>query len=237
MRKVYADAETALADIVKDDITIAVGGFGICGIPETLIRALRDRGVTGLTCISNNAGMNDYGLGMLLQTRQIKKMIASYVGDNQEFERQLLNGELEVELTPQGTLAEKLRAGGAGIPAFYTRTGVGTIIAENKEIREFDGEQYLLERSLTADIALVKAYKADRAGNLIFRKTARNFNPDCAVAGKITIAEVEKLVEVGELDPDEVHLSGVYVQRIVHNPNPEKRIEQMMLKHIAGVFA
>lgn len=237
MRKVYADAETALADIVKDDITIAVGGFGICGIPETLIRALRDSGVTGLTCISNNAGMNDYGLGMLLQTRQIKKMIASYVGDNQEFERQLLNGELEVELTPQGTLAEKLRAGGAGIPAFYTRTGVGTIIAENKEIREFDGEQYLLERSLTADIALVKAYKADRAGNLIFRKTARNFNPACAVAGKITIAEVEKLVEVGELDPDEVHLSGVYVQRIVHNPNPEKRIEQMMLKHIAGVFA
>ena len=237
MRKVYADAETALADIVKDDITIAVGGFGICGIPETLIRALRDSGVTGLTCISNNAGMNDYGLGMLLQTRQIKKMIASYVGDNQEFERQLLNGELEVELTHQGTLAEKLRAGGAGIPAFYTRTGVGTIIAENKEIREFDGEQYLLERSLTADIALVKAYKADRAGNLIFRKTARNFNPDCAVAGKITIAEVEKLVEVGELDPDEVHLSGVYVQRIVHNPNPEKRIEQMMLKHIAGVFA
>ena len=237
MRKVYADAETALADIVKDDITIAVGGFGICGIPETLIRALRDSGVTGLTCISNNAGMNDYGLGMVLQTRQIKKMIASYVGDNQEFERQLLNGELEVELTPQGTLAEKLRAGGAGIPAFYTRTGVGTIIAENKEIREFDGEQYLLERSLTADIALVKAYKADRAGNLIFRKTARNFNPDCAVAGKITIAEVEKLVEVGELDPDEVHLSGVYVQRIVHNPNPEKRIEQMMLKHIAGVFA
>ena len=167
MRKVYADAETALADIVKDDITIAVGGFGICGIPETLIRALRDSGVTGLTCISNNAGMNDYGLGMLLQTRQIKKMIASYVGDNQEFERQLLNGELEVELTPQGTLAEKLRAGGAGIPAFYTRTGVGTIIAENKEIREFDGEQYLLERSLTADIALVKAYKADRAGNLL----------------------------------------------------------------------
>jgi len=237
MRKVYADAETALADIVKDDITIAVGGFGICGIPETLIRALRDSGVTGLTCISNNAGMNDYGLGMLLQTRQIKKMIASYVGDNQEFERQLLNGELEVELTPQGTLAEKLRAGGAGIPAFYTRTGVGTIIAENKEIREFDGEQYLLERSLTADIALVKAYKADRADNLIFRKTARNFNPDCAVAGKITIAEVEKLVEVGELDPDEVHLSGVYVQRIVHNPNPEKRVEQMTLKHIAGVFA
>ena len=237
MRKVYADAETALADIVKDDITIAVGGFGICGIPETLIRALRDSGVTGLTCISNNAGMNDYGLGMLLQTRQIKKMIASYVGDNQEFERQLLNGELEVELTPQGTLAEKLRAGGAGIPAFYTRTGVGTIIAENKEIREFDGEQYLLERSLTADIALVKAYKADRAGNLIFRKTARNFNPDCAVAGKITIAEVEKLVEVGELDPEEVHLSGVSVQRLVHNPNPEKRIEQMMLKHIAGVFA
>ena len=159
MRKVYADAETALADIVKDDITIAVGGFGICGIPETLIRALRDSGVTGLTCISNNAGMNDYGLGMLLQTRQIKKMIASYVGDNQEFERQLLNGELEVELTPQGTLAEKLRAGGAGIPAFYTRTGVGTIIAENKEIREFDGEQYLLERSLTADIALVKPIK------------------------------------------------------------------------------
>lgn len=234
MKKVYMDAKSALADVVKDNLTIAVGGFGICGIPEQLIRALHDSGVTGLTCISNNAGMNDYGLGMLLQTRQIKKMIASYVGDNQEFERQLLNGELEVELTPQGTLAEKLRAGGAGIPAFYTKTGVGTIIADDKESREFDGEEYLLERSLTADIALVKAYKADKAGNLVFRKTARNFNPDCAVAGKITIAEVEQLVEIGEIDPDEIHLSGIYIQRIIHNQSPEKRIEQITLKEQIG---
>ncbi len=226
MSKVYSDAQSALADIVADHQTIAVGGFGLCGIPESLITALRDSGVTGLTCISNNAGVDDFGLGLLLQTRQIKKMIASYVGENKEFERQFLSGELEVELTPQGTLAEKLRAGGAGIPAFFTKTGVGTQVAEGKEVREFDGEEYVMERSLTADVALVKAYKADKAGNLVFRKTARNFNPDVATAGKITVVEVEELVEVGEIDPDSIHLPGIYVHRIVVNANPEKHIEQ-----------
>ncbi len=226
MSKVYPSAQAALADIVADYQTIAVGGFGLCGIPESLIAALRDSGVTGLTCISNNAGVDDFGLGLLLQTRQIKKMIASYVGENKEFERQFLSKELEVELTPQGTLAEKLRAGGAGIPAFFTKTGVGTLVAEGKEVREFDGEEYIMERSLTADVALVKAYKADKAGNLVFRKTARNFNPDVATAGKITVVEVEKLVDIGEIDPDEVHLSGIYVHRIVVNATPEKRIEQ-----------
>lgn len=230
MSKVYPDAVSALSDIVADDQTIAVGGFGLCGIPESLIAALRDSGVTGLTCISNNAGVDDFGLGLLLKTRQVKKMIASYVGENKEFERQFLSGELEVELTPQGTLAEKLRAGGAGIPAFYTATGVGTQVAEGKEIREFDGREYVLERSLTADIALVKAQKADKAGNLVFNKTARNFNPDCAMAGKITIAEVEEIVEIGEIDPDSVHLAGVFVQRIVLNANPEKRIEKVTTK-------
>ncbi|MDO4249877.1 MAG: CoA transferase subunit A [Moraxella sp.] len=224
--KVYPSAKAALFDIVADNQTIAIGGFGLCGIPESLISALRDSGVTGLTCISNNAGVDDFGLGLLLQTRQIKKMIASYVGENKEFERQFLSKELEVELTPQGTLAEKLRAGGAGIPAFFTKTGVGTLVAEGKEVREFDGEEYIMERSLTADVALVKAYKADKAGNLVFRKTARNFNPDVATAGKITVVEVEKLVEIGEIDPDEVHLSGIYVHRIVVNATPEKRIEQ-----------
>ncbi len=226
MSKVYPSAQAALADIVTDHQTIAVGGFGLCGIPESLIAALRDSGVTGLTCISNNAGVDDFGLGLLLQTRQIKKMIASYVGENKEFERQFLSGELEVELTPQGTLAEKLRAGGAGIPAFFTKTGVGTQVAEGKEVREFDGEAYVMERSLTADVALVKAYKADKAGNLVFRKTARNFNPDVATAGKITVVEVEELVETGEIDPDSIHLPGMYVHRIVVNNNPEKRIEQ-----------
>ncbi|PNP98879.1 CoA transferase subunit A [Moraxella sp. RCAD0137] len=226
MSKVYPSAQAALADIVADHQTIAVGGFGLCGIPESLITALRDSDVTGLTCISNNAGVDDFGLGLLLQTRQIKKMIASYVGENKEFERQFLSGELEVELTPQGTLAEKLRAGGAGIPAFFTKTGVGTQVAEGKEVREFDGEAYVMERSLTADVALVKAYKADKAGNLVFRKTARNFNPDVATAGKITVVEVEELVETGEIDPDSVHLPGIYVHRIVVNNNPEKRIEQ-----------
>ncbi|OOS26722.1 succinyl-CoA--3-ketoacid-CoA transferase [Moraxella porci DSM 25326] len=226
MSKVYPSAQAALADIVADHQTIAVGGFGLCGIPESLIAALRDSGVTGLTCISNNAGVDDFGLGLLLQTRQIKKMIASYVGENKEFERQFLSGELEVELTPQGTLAEKLRAGGAGIPAFFTKTGVGTQVAEGKEVREFDGEAYVMERSLTADVALVKAYKADKAGNLVFRKTARNFNPDVATAGKITVVEVEELVETGEIDPDSIHLPGIYVHRIVVNNNPEKRIEQ-----------
>ncbi|MBZ2209426.1 CoA transferase subunit A [Massilia sp. RP-1-19] len=230
MNKVYPDAASALAGIVKDGQTIAVGGFGLCGIPEALILALRDSGVTGLTAISNNAGVDDFGLGQLLTTRQIKKMISSYVGENKEFARQYLAGELELEFTPQGTLAEKLRAGGAGIPAFFTKTGVGTIVADGKEVREFDGEQYVMERSLVADVSLVKAYMADRAGNLVFRKTARNFNPNVAQAGKITVVEVEKLVEVGEIDPDQVHLPSIFVHRIVVNPTPEKRIEQRTVR-------
>src|SRR5690606_18916257 len=230
MNKVFANAQHALADIIKNNQSIAVGGFGVCGIPEMLIDALKDTGATGLTCISNNAGTDGIGLGKLLLSKQIKKMISSYVGENKEFERQFLNGELEVELTPQGTLAEKLRSGGAGIPAFYTQTGVGTLIAEGKEVRNFNGKDYILEPTITTDIALVKACKADKAGNLVFRKTARNFNPECAMAGKITIAEVEQLVEIGELDPDEIHLPGIYVNRIVLNPAPEKHIEQMTLK-------
>lgn len=230
MNKVVATAELALADVVADQQTLAVGGFGLCGIPEALIEALKNTGVTGLTCISNNAGVDDFGLGKLLQTKQIKKMISSYVGENKEFERQYLSGELEVELTPQGTLAEKLRAGGAGIPAFYTQTGVGTLIAEGKEVLEFEGKSYILEHALTADVALIKAYKADKAGNLIFRKTARNFNPECAMAGKFTIAEVEQIVEIGELDPDKIHLPGIYINRVVLNSTPEKRIEQVTLK-------
>ena len=228
--KVYDSAAAALEGVIKDGQTIAVGGFGLCGIPEALIEALRDSGVKDLTCISNNAGVDGFGLGLLLETRQVKKMIASYVGENKEFERQFLSGELEVELTPQGTLAEKLRAGGAGIPAFFTATGVGTQIAEGKEEREFDGRQYILERSLVADVALVKAQKADKAGNLMFNKTARNFNPDIATAGKVTIVEVEQLVETGELDPDQIHLPGIYVHRIVVNANPEKRIEKVTTK-------
>lgn len=228
--KLYDSAESALKDIVQDGQTLAIGGFGLCGIPEALILALRDSGAKELTCISNNAGVDDFGLGLLLQTRQIKKMISSYVGENKEFERQFLGGELEVELTPQGTLAEKLRAGGAGIPAFYTATGVGTQVAEGKETREFDGRTYILEHSLTADVALVKAQKADKAGNLIFNKTARNFNPDCAMAGKITVAEVEEIVEIGELDADEIHLPGIFVQRLVLNSTPEKRIEKITVK-------
>lgn len=232
MNKVVDNALLALQDVVADGQTIAVGGFGLCGIPEALIDALQQIGVKNLTCISNNAGVDDFGLGKLLQTKQIKKMISSYVGENKEFERQYLSGELEVELTPQGTLAEKLRAGGAGIPAFFTATGVGTPVADGKETRIFDGKEYLMETSLTADVALVKAYKADKAGNLVFRKTARNFNPECAMAGKITIVEVEQLVEIGEIDPDDVHLSGIYVHRIVVNANPEKRIEQLTLKQV-----
>lgn len=228
--KVYDGAQSALKDVVQDGHTLAVGGFGLCGIPEALITALKETGAKNLTCISNNAGVDGFGLGLLLETKQIKKMISSYVGENKEFERQYLNGELEVELTPQGTLAEKLRAGGAGIPAFYTATGVGTVIAEGKDEREFKGKKYILEESLTADVALIKAYKADKAGNLIFRKTAQNFNPVCAMAGKITIAEVEEIVEIGVLDPDEIHLPGIYVNRIVLNAQPEKRIEQMTLK-------
>ena len=230
MNKVYPDAASALAGIVQNGQTIAVGGFGLCGIPEALIGALRDSGVTGLTAISNNAGVDGFGLGQLLETRQIKKMIASYVGENKEFARQYLAGELELEFTPQGTLAEKLRAGGAGIPAFFTKTGVGTIVAEGKEIREFDGEQYVMERSLVSDVSLVKAWKADKAGNLIFRKTARNFNPNVAMAGKITVAEVEQLVEIGEIDPDDVHLPSIFVHRIVVNATPEKRIEQRTVR-------
>ncbi|VVD99885.1 CoA transferase subunit A [Pandoraea terrigena] len=230
MNKVYASAKEALADVVADGQTLAVGGFGLCGIPEALIAALRDSGVKGLTCISNNAGVDGFGLGLLLETRQIKKMISSYVGENKEFERQYLAGELELEFTPQGTLAEKLRAGGAGIPAFFTKTGVGTVVAEGKETREFDGDTYVMERSLRADVALVKAAKADRAGNLVFNRTARNFNPVAAMAGKVTIVEVEELVETGSIDPDDVHLPGIFVQRIVLNAHPEKRIEQRTVR-------
>lgn len=230
MNKVVANAAEALADVVANNQTVAVGGFGLCGIPEALIDALKDTGVTGLTCISNNAGVDGFGLGKLLETKQIKKMIASYVGENKEFERQYLNGELEVELTPQGTLAEKLRSGGAGIPAFFTQTGVGTLIAEGKEVRDFDGRPHILEMSLTADIALVKAYKGDKAGNLVFRKTARNFNPECAMAGKFTIAEVEQVVEIGEIDPDDIHLPGIYINRVVLNATPKKQIEQLTIK-------
>ena len=230
MNKVYASAAEALAGVVRDGQTIAVGGFGLCGIPEALIAALRDSGAKQLTCISNNAGVDGFGLGLLLATRQIRKMISSYVGENKEFERQYLAGELELEFTPQGTLAEKLRAGGSGIPAFFTKTGVGTIVADGKEIREFDGQQYVMERALTADVALVKAYKADRAGNLVFRRTARNFNPMCAMAGKFTVVEVEHLVDTGTLDPDEIHTPGIFVQRIVLNANPEKRIEQRTVR-------
>ncbi|MBF8177195.1 MAG: CoA transferase subunit A [Burkholderiaceae bacterium] len=230
MNKVYPDAASALADIVRDGQTIAVGGFGLCGIPEALIAALRDSGVQNLTAISNNAGVDDAGLGQLLQTRQIKKMIASYVGENKEFERQYLAGELELEFTPQGTLAEKLRAGGAGIPAFFTKTGVGTVVSEGKDVREFDGEKYVMERSLVADVSIVKAYMADKAGNLVYRRTARNFNPNVAMAGKITVVEVEKLVEIGEIDPDHVHTPGIFIHRIVLNAHPQKRIEQRTLR-------
>jgi 3-oxoacid CoA-transferase subunit A len=226
VNKVFPNAAQALRDVVKDGQTLAVGGFGLCGIPESLIQALCDSGVKNLTCISNNAGVDGFGLGKLLTTRQIKKMISSYVGENKEFERQYLAGELELEFTPQGTLAEKLRAGGAGIPAFFTKTGVGTVVADGKELREFDGQTYVMERSLTADVALVKAWKADKSGNLIYRRTARNFNPMCAMAGRITIVEVEEIVENGSFDPDHVHTPGVFVQRIVCNANPEKRIEQ-----------
>jgi 3-oxoacid CoA-transferase subunit A len=228
--KRVASAREALAGLVADGQIIAVGGFGLCGIPELLIEALRDSGVKGLTAVSNNAGIDGVGLGLLLATRQIRKMVSSYVGENKEFERQFLAGELEVEFTPQGTLAEKLRAGGAGIPAFFTRTGYGTQVAEGKETREFDGNMYVMERSIVADVALVKAWKADPSGNLVYRKTARNFNPMAATAGKVCIAEVEIMVEVGELDPDQVHTPGIYVDRIVHNPAPSKRIEQRTVR-------
>ena len=230
MNKVYPSAAKALEGVVRDGQLMAVGGFGLCGIPEALIDALKDSGVKDLTVISNNAGVDGFGLGKLLETRQIQKMISSYVGENKEFERQYLAGELALEFTPQGTLAEKLRAGGAGIPAFFTRTGVGTIVAEHKELRVFDGHTYVMERSLVPDVSLVKAYLADKSGNLQFRKTARNFNPNVAMAGKVTIVEVEHIVPKGELEPDSVHLPGIYVHRIVHNPTPEKRIEKRTLR-------
>ena len=230
MNKIYPSASAALADIVRDGQTFAVGGFGLCGIPEALIAALRDTGAQQLTCISNNAGVDGFGLGLLLESRQIKKMISSYVGENKEFERQYLAGELELEFVPQGTLAEKLRAGGAGIPAFFTKTGVGTLVAVGKVTRDFDGETYLMERALTADVALIKAWKADQSGNLIYRRTARNFNPMAATAGKITVVEVEEIVENGTFDPDQVHTPGIFIDRIVLNAHPEKRIEQRTLR-------
>jgi 3-oxoacid CoA-transferase subunit A len=233
MNKVYPSAAEALKGVVKDGQLMAVGGFGLCGIPEALIDALRDSGVKDLTVISNNAGVDGFGLGKLLQTRQIKKMISSYVGENKEFERQFLAKELELEFTPQGTLAEKLRAGGAGIPAFFTKTGVGTLVAEGKELREFDGQTYVMERGLFPDVALIKAHKADKSGNLVFRLTARNFNPACAMAGRITIVEVEEIVETGDIAPDDVHLPGIYAHRLVLNAHPEKRIEQRTITKTA----
>ena len=239
MNKIFPSAAKALEGVVRDGQLLAVGGFGLCGIPEALIDALRDSGVKNLTVISNNAGVDDFGLGKLLQTRQVKKMISSYVGENKEFERQYLAGELEVEFTPQGTLAEKLRAGGAGIPAFFTKTGVGTMVAEGKELREFDidgvSETYVMERSLAPEVALVKAHVADKSGNLRFRLTARNFNPAAAMAGKLCIVEVEKIVETGELAPDDIHLPGIYVHRIVLNATPEKRIEKRTVTVMGGV--
>jgi 3-oxoacid CoA-transferase subunit A len=226
VNKIFPSADAALKGVLKDGQLMAVGGFGLCGIPEALIEAVKDSGVQNLTVIANNAGVDGFGLGKLLDTRQVKKMISSYVGENKEFERQYLAGELALEFTPQGTLAEKLRAGGAGIPAFFTKTGVGTMVADGKELREFDGEMYVMERALVPDIALVKADVADKSGNLRFRLTARNFNPAAAMAGKLCIVEVEKIVEVGELAPDDIHLPGIYVHRIVLNATPEKRIEK-----------
>ena len=230
MNKIYPSAKAALDGLVKDGQLLAVGGFGLCGIPEALIDALRDSGAKNLTAISNNAGVDGFGLGKLLETRQIRKMISSYVGENKEFERQYLAGELELEFTPQGTLAEKLRAGGAGIPAFFTATGVGTLVSEGKETREFDGRRYVMERSLVPDVSLGKAWKADKSGNLIFRRTARNFNPAVIMAGKISVVEVEEIVETGSFDPDAIHLPGIYVSRLVLNAKPEKRIEKRTTK-------
>jgi 3-oxoacid CoA-transferase subunit A len=229
MNKVYPSADEAIRD-VQDGATLMVGGFGLCGNPETLIAALNRKGVKNLTVISNNCGTTELGLGVLLQARQVKRMVASYVGENKEFERQFLAGELELEFNPQGTLAERLRAGGAGIPAFFTRTGYGTVVAEGKETREFDGHHYVMERALVADVSLVKAWKADPSGNLLFRKTARNFNPAVAMAGKVCIVEVEEIVELGAIDPDHVHLPGIYVDRLVLNATPEKRIEQRTVR-------
>ena len=230
MGKVFPDAKAALSGLLRDGMMIHSGGFGLCGIPALLIEAIRDSGVRDLTIVSNNAGIDDAGLGLLLKTRQVKKMISSYVGENKTFAEQFLAGELEIEFNPQGTLAERIRAGGAGIPAFYTKTGYGTVVAEGKPVAEFDGQKYILERSLKADVSLVKAWKGDTSGNLIYRMTARNFNPNVATAGKITIAEVEHLVEVGELDPDQIHTPGIFVQRIILNATPEKRIEQRTVR-------
>jgi len=230
MNKLYPTAESALAGLLREGMSLAVGGFGLCGIPEALIAALGASGVSGLTIASNNAGVDDWGLGLLLKRRQIKKMISSYVGENAEFERQYLSGELEVEFCPQGSLAERMRAGGAGIPGFYTRSGMGTLVAEGKEEKIFDGQTYILERGIRADLALVKAWKADTAGNLVYRKTARNFNPLAAMCGKVTVAEAEIVVEAGEIDPDLVHTPGIFVQRVVHNPHPVNRVEQRTVR-------
>jgi 3-oxoacid CoA-transferase subunit A len=230
MKKLYPDARTALAGLLNDDMVIMAGGFGLCGIPETLIAAIRDSGVKNLTVISNNAGIDGIGLGLLLDTRQIRKMISSYVGENKTFAQQYLAGELEIEFNPQGTLAERIRAGGAGIPAFFTRTGAGTMIAEGKEEREFDGERYIMERGLVADLSIVHAWKGDTEGNLVYRKTARNFNPMMATAGKVTVAEVEQLVEPGAIDPDRIVTPGVFVKRLVHVPNAVKHIEQRTVR-------
>jgi len=225
MKKVYPDAAAALKGLLRDNMTIAAGGFGLCGIPETFIAALRDSAVKGLTIVGNNAGVDDFGMGLLLKTRQVKKVIASYVGENKEFERQVLAGELDLQLTPQGTLAEKLRAGGAGIPGFYTRTAAGTKLADGKETKVFDGKEYVLEEGIRADLSMIKAWKGDKSGNLVYRKTSRNFNPMIATCGKVTVAEVEQLVEVGELDPDNIHTPGIYVDRIIQGARYERRIE------------
>lgn len=230
MKKLYADANAALDGILHDGMMIMAGGFGLCGIPENLITALRDDGVKDITVVSNNCGIDDFGLGLLLQTRQIKKMISSYVGENKTFEKQYLDGDLELEFNPQGTLAERIRAGGAGIPAFFTRTGVGTVVADGKETRDFDGQTYVMETGLVADVSIVKAWKGDHDGNLVYRKTARNFNPPIATAGKVTVAEVEELVDVGQLDPDQIHTPGIFVDRIVEGAVYEKRIERKTVR-------
>jgi 3-oxoacid CoA-transferase subunit A len=234
MSKVYSDAKTALSGVMRDGMTVMAGGFGLCGVPETLIKAMRDTGVQNLTAVSNNAGVDGHGLSLLLETRQIRKMVSSYVGENKLFAQMYLSGELELEFNPQGTLAERIRAGGAGIPAFFTKTGVGTIIAEGKDVREFDGVKYVMERGIVADVSLVHAWKADTEGNLVFRKTARNFNPMMATAGKLTIVEVEHLVQPGEIDPDHIMTPGVFVQRIVHVPDAEKLIEHRTVRKRAA---
>lgn len=233
MSKIYTDATTALSGLLRDNMTIMSGGFGLCGIPEHGIKAIKESGIKGLTIISNNCGVDDFGLGILLKDRQIKKMVSSYVGENKTFETQYLNGELEIEFNPQGTLAERIRAGGAGIPAFFTKTGVGTIVADGKEIRQFNGEDYVMETGLTADLAIIKAWKGDKAGNLVFRKTARNFNPMMAMAGKVTVVEVEELVEIGQLAADDIHTPGIFVQRLFQGKQFEKRIEQRTTRKAA----